>query len=57
MESHGLTLEARITLKSTPEQDIKMLEMIRKEIGSPPFYNALFHNCVFWSVGAVNYGM
>ena len=57
VESHGLTLEAPITLKSTPEQDIKMLEMIRKEIGSPPFYNALFHNCVFWSVGAVNYGM
>ena len=56
-ETSGLNLKAPIALKSSPEQDIKMLNMIRQEIGSPPFYNAFFHNCVFWSVGAVNYGM
>jgi len=56
-ETYGLTLEAPITIKSTPRQDIKMLKMIREEKKSPPFYNGAFHNCVFWSVGAINYGM
>ena len=56
-ERAGLNLAAPITLKSTPEQDIKMLEMIREEMKSPPFYNGAFHNCLFWSVGAINYGM
>ena len=56
-ESQGLNLSAPITIKSTPQQDIKMLDMIRKEKSSPPFYSALFHNCIFWSVGALFYGM
>ena len=57
VETYGLALQAPITIKSTPQQDIKMLKMIREEKKSPPFYNGAFHNCVFWSVGAVNYGM
>lgn len=56
-ETYGLNLKAPITIKSTPQQDIKMLKMIREEKKSPPFYNGVFHNCVFWSVGAINYGM
>lgn len=56
-ETYGLALKAPITIKSTPQQDIKMLKMIREEKKSPPFYNGAFHNCVFWSVGAINYGM
>ena len=57
MERDGMHLKAPITLKSSPEQDLKMYNMIQKEIANPPFYNMLFHQCVFWSVGAVNYGM
>ena len=56
-ETYGLALKAPITIKSTPQQDIKMLKMIREEKKSPPFYNGAFHNCVLWSVGAINYGM
>lgn len=57
MERDGMHLKAPITLKSSPEQDVKMYNMIQKEIANPPFYNLLFHQCVFWSVGAINYGM
>jgi hypothetical protein len=56
-ESEGLHVKAPVTIKSTPEQDKKMLNMIRREMANPPFYNPIFHNCIFWSVGAVNYGM
>ena len=56
-ESYGLCLKVPVTISSTPQQDIKMLRTIRQEAKNPPFYNGLFHNCVFWSVGAVNYGM
>ena len=56
-ERDGLHLKAPITLKSNPKQDIKMYDMIQKDIANPPFYNLLFHQCVFWSVGAINYGM
>ena len=56
-ERDGLCLVAPITVKSSPEQDRKMLKMIRSEIRHPPFYSPLFHNCIFWSVGALNYGM
>ena len=56
-ERNGLWLKAPITFKSTPEQDVEMLKIIRKEAKNPPFYNPIFFNCVFWSVGAVNYGM
>ena len=40
-----------------PEQDIVMYNLIKKDIANPPFYNLIFHQCIFWSVGAVNYGM
>jgi len=57
VESSGLMLEKPITIKSCPSQDRKMLEMIRDEAKHPPFYNGAFHQCVFWSVGALQYGM
>ena len=56
-QREGLHLQAPITLKSTPEQDIVMYNLIKKDIANPPFYNLIFHQCIFWSVGAVNYGM
>ena len=56
-ESSGLLLERPITVKSTPSQDRKMLEMLREEALHPPFYNGVLHQCVFWSVGALQYGM
>ena len=56
-EREGLCIKAPVTIKSTPEQDRKMLKMIRSEMANPPFYSPLFHNCIFWSVGALNYGM
>ena len=56
-ERRGNHLVAPIKLTSTPVQDIKMLNMIREEMKHPPFYNVVFLNCVFWSVGAVNYGL
>ena len=56
-ERRGLKLKAPITIKSSPKQDIAMLKMLRKDKEKPPFYQALFHNCIFWSVGAINYGM
>ena len=55
-ERRGNHLVAPIKLKSTPVQYIKMLNMIRDEMKHPPFYNGAFFNCIFWSVGAVNYG-
>ena len=57
VSSSGLTLIAPITLKSCPSQDVKMFSMIKDEMRNPPFYNGVFHNCLFWSVGAINYGM
>ena len=57
VSSPGLTLDASITLKSCPSQDVKMFSMIKEEMKNPPFYNGAFHNCLFWSVGAINYGM
>ena len=57
VSSPGLTLDAPITLKSCPSQDVKMFSMIKEEMKNPPFYNGAFHNCLFWSVGAINYGM
>lgn len=56
-EDNGLKLDSPITVESSPCQDIKMLEMLRDEAKDPPFYNAIFHQCVFWSVGALQYGM
>lgn len=56
-ESYGMHLKSPISFHSTPEQDIKMLKMIREEIKNPPFYHGVFHNCIFWAVGAINYGM
>ena len=56
-ESQGLWLERPITVNSTPCQDRKMLEMIREEALNPPFYNGVFHQCLFWSVGALQYGL
>jgi hypothetical protein len=57
VESSGLQLESPVTMTSSPCQDIKMLEMLRKEAQQPPRYVAAFFQCVFWSVGAVQYGM
>ena len=56
-ERGGLKLHSPQTLESSPCQDIRMLEMLRKDVANPPFYSVLTHNCVFWSVGAVQYGM
>ncbi len=56
-ESPGLVLDSPIAVRSTACQDRKMLEMIRGEAADPPFYSFLFHNCMFWSVGALQYGM
>jgi RHS repeat-associated protein len=57
VSSPGLNLVAPITFKSCPSQDVKMFSMIKDEMRNPPFYNGAFHNCLFWSVGAINYGM
>jgi len=56
-ESPGIGLQNPISFKSTPCQDIKMAAMIREEAKNPPFYNIIFHQCLFWSVGALQYGM
>ena len=50
-------MKSPISFHSTPEQDIKMLKTIREEIKNRPFYHGLFHNCIFWAIGAINYGM
>ena len=55
-ERNGLCLVAPITLSSTPDEDVMMLKMIREQAKDPPFYSPVFFNCIFWSVGAVNYG-
>ena len=55
--SDGLTLQSPVTIQSKPCQDIKMRKMLEKEAKNPPFYNALFHQCIFWSVNAIQYGM
>lgn len=57
VETEGLALEKPITIESTPEQDMKMKEMIDEQKKNPPFYNGLFHQCLFWAVGAIQYGM
>lgn len=56
-ESYGMHLKSPISFYSTPEQDIKMLKTIREEIKNRPFYHGLFHNCILWTIGAINYGM
>ena len=55
--SSGLNLEAPIKFSSSPCQDLKMYELIQRDKASPPFYNSFAHNCIVWSVGAVNYGL
>lgn len=56
-KSDGITLKSPIPVPSSPCQDIKMLELLEKDLANPPFYSAIAFNCLFWSVGALQYGM
>jgi RHS repeat-associated protein len=55
---NGLVLgDKYITFSSYPEEDIAMLEYLEEQAANPSFYSAMAHNCVFWSVNAVNVGI
>lgn len=55
--SEGLNLGNPITFGSTPCEDIAMLAELQRQVSNPSPFSALLHNCIWWSVGAVNYGM
>ena len=52
----GLQLQNPITIPSSPCEDRKMLQDLEDQRADPPCFSGLAFNCVFWSVGAVNYG-
>ena len=56
-EDSGLTLKNPFTIPSTPEQDIEMLRLIRKDIKNPSLYNLFFNDCIHWATKAIDYGM
>jgi hypothetical protein len=57
LPSNGLNLDNPITFKSTPCEDVAMLAELERQVANPLPYSAIGHNCIWWSVGAVNYGM
>lgn len=56
-ERAGLNLIEPFMLSSSPEQDVAMLEQMRKDKSNPPLYNFVFNNCIHWATKAIDYGM
>ena len=56
-EDSGLTLKNSFTIPSTPEQDVEMLRLIRKDVQNPSLYNLFFNDCIHWATKAIDYGM
>lgn len=56
-KNEGFHLSAPAKILSTPCQDRKMQELADKDMKNPPYYNSIGFNCLFWAVGAINYGM
>ena len=56
-ETDNILVREPQRVMSTPEQDIKMLDMLANEKLHPKMYNLLTHNCIHWSWNALSYGM
>jgi hypothetical protein len=57
VERVGLHIARPIRTESTPEEDLEMLLRIREQFESPPGYNALLSNCIWWAAEALCYGL
>ncbi len=46
-----------IVFESWPEEDIALLRYLEDQVNNPSFFSGAAHNCLFWSVNAINVGI